>query len=69
MLIIIAAAAIVGSPPVSSSVQGRAFLRVEHAAVISAEEWTRARPDLKRRERIIKDERGEPQFQRLVEFE
>ena len=68
-MLLIAIASMVAAAPTPASVQAGAFVRIERAALINAEAWKQAGPEVKRRERIIKDERGEPQLQRVVEFE
>lgn len=75
MLLLVAAAAAASfavSEPTSRSIGAEpgSFLRViERPAMVNAEEWKRASPERKRRERIIHDERGELQLQRLFEYE
>ena len=69
MSMLIAAAAFVASPRISSSAEGRVSVRVERAVVASAEAWTQAPPEQNRRERIIKDEQGKLRLQRVVDYE
>lgn len=71
MLLLVAAASILSFGPTSSaSVRPRSPLRVfEQPAVATAEEWKRISPQARRRERIIKDERGELQLQRVFEYQ
>jgi hypothetical protein len=68
-MLLILAASVVTAVPTSSSTQGLAFVRIERAAVASADEWKRPSSDAKRRERVIKDERGQLQVQRVFEYE
>ena len=69
MSILIAAAAYVASPRTSSLAEGRAFAHIERAAAIGAKEWTQPATTLQRRERIVKDEEGNPQLQRITDYE
>jgi len=67
-----AAASIIVSEPASQSIGAEpgSFLRVlGRPAMVNAEEWKRATPERKRRERLIQDERGKLQLQRLFEYE
>ena len=68
-MLLIGIASMVAAAAAPASVQARAFVRIEHAAVINADAWKRAAPEAKRRERIIKDEQGELQLQRVLEYE
>lgn len=45
------------------------MVRIERPALASEEEWKRSTLRLNRRERIITNERGEQQLQRLFEYE
>lgn len=70
MFSLIASAAIAASPtPIRASTGARAFIRIERPAVVNADEWKHPSPDAKHRERIVTDERGQLQFQRVLEFE
>jgi len=66
---LIAAAAFVASPRASSFTEGRTFARVEHAVAVRGEEWTHAAPELQRRERIVRDDQGRPQLQRVIDYQ
>lgn len=80
MLLMISAAALAASPgpaaavaastaPTYSTIGTRAFLRIERAVAVTADEWRNAPPTQKRRERLVLDERGDIQLQRVIEFE
>lgn len=66
---LILAASLVASPPVSASAEARAVVRIERPAIVTAQQWKTAPPEVKRHERIIKDEHGEPQLQRVLDYE
>jgi hypothetical protein len=68
-MLLIIAASIVTAAPTSSAVQAQAFIRIERPALASADEWKHASTEAKRRERVIKDERGQLQMQRVFEYE
>ena len=69
MLVLIAAASVAVPAPTPSSVTARAFVRIERAALANAQEWTRPSNEVNRRERIVKDERGALQLQRVFDYE
>lgn len=70
MLFLIAAASMVTSEPAArSAAEARVSVRIERPALASAQEWTRASTQLNRRERIVRDERGALQLQRVIEYE
>ena len=69
MLLLIAAAAMAAPPPVAASFESRAFVRIQRGVKANAEEWERPSPEFNRRERIVKDERGQSQLQRVFEYE
>jgi hypothetical protein len=70
MWLIAAAAAASATPtPTPAVVSARVFVRIERPALASAQEWNRASSESNRRERLIRDERGELQLQRVFEYE
>lgn len=68
MFFFVAAAAAALSSP-SATAQAKAMVRVERPAIANEEEWKGRPMQQRHRERIIKDERGERQLQRLFEYE
>lgn len=68
-LIVSAALASPTPTPTPAAVTARVFVRIERPALASAQEWKRAPSDSSRRERLIRDERGELQLQRVFEYE
>lgn len=71
MLLMIAVAALAGfEPSFSSTAQDPPVLRiVDRSAIATAEEWNHPSVDQKRKERLVKDERGHFELQRVFEFE
>lgn len=65
-LVAATAGAALSSP--SATAQAKAMVRIERPAIANEEEW-KGPPQQRRRERIIKDERGGRQLQRLFEYE
>jgi hypothetical protein len=67
MLLLIVSAAL--PPPAPRvAVQASATVRIARPATGSEKEW-KAMPEASRRERIIKDVRGEPLLLRVVDYE
>lgn len=69
MFFLVAAAAAAATLSPSATAQAKAMVRIERPALASEEEWKRSAMRQNRRERIIKNERGEQQLQRLFEYE
>jgi len=69
MLVLFAAVSIAASGPTSLPTQARAFVRIERPALVNAAQWERAAPGVIRHERVVRDERGELQLQRVFEYQ
>jgi hypothetical protein len=69
MTLLIVAAALASPAPTPASASARVWLRIERPALASAQEWNRASTESTRRERVIRDEKGELQLQRVFEYE
>ena len=69
MLLIMTAASIATPVLTASASEVRAFIRIERGVRINAEEWARSSSEAARRERIVKDEQGQLQLQRVVDYE
>jgi len=68
-MLLLVAAAITAVPAPHSMTVARATVRIERPAIVSEEAWRLARPGLQRRERVVRNERGEPRLLRLIEYE
>ena len=55
-------------PTVQPRVEARATVRIVRPTVVNSGAWDRASPQ-RRRERIVRDERGAPTLLRFIEFE